>query len=62
MFLLCCVYVVQDTIQCVSGCVCPAGLLLDGKGGCVKEEQCPCSFNGMLFSSGQSINVKCNKW
>ncbi|XP_041853997.1 mucin-5AC-like [Melanotaenia boesemani] len=47
--------------QCVSGCVCPDGLLSDGKGGCVKEENCPCPYNGEYHNPGENINVGCNK-
>ncbi|CAF91619.1 unnamed protein product, partial [Tetraodon nigroviridis] len=46
--------------SCVSGCVCPAGLLSDGRGGCVREQECPCTFNGKVYRSGQNIKVKCN--
>ncbi|XP_023811495.1 mucin-5AC isoform X2 [Oryzias latipes] len=46
--------------QCTSGCVCPDGLLSDGKGGCVKEDDCPCSHNGELYNPGQTITVNCN--
>ncbi|XP_030646371.1 mucin-5AC-like [Chanos chanos] len=46
---------------CVSGCVCPDGLLSDGKGGCVKEDDCPCIHNGESYQSGQDIGVDCNK-
>ncbi|XP_053282884.1 mucin-2 isoform X2 [Pleuronectes platessa] len=46
--------------QCISGCVCPAGLLSDGKGACVQEEDCPCSYNGQYYSSGQTVTVDCN--
>ncbi|RVE71725.1 hypothetical protein OJAV_G00054850 [Oryzias javanicus] len=46
--------------QCTSGCVCPDGLLSDGKGGCVKEEDCPCAHNGELYNPGQTITVNCN--
>ncbi|XP_071344370.1 mucin-2-like [Trachinotus anak] len=46
--------------QCISGCVCPAGLLSDGKGGCVKEEDCPCPYNGQSYNSGQTVTVDCN--
>ncbi|XP_008303776.1 mucin-2-like isoform X4 [Stegastes partitus] len=46
--------------QCISGCVCPDGLLSDGKGGCIKEEDCPCLHNGESYNSGQSIPVRCN--
>ncbi|XP_060933214.1 mucin-2-like [Limanda limanda] len=46
--------------QCISGCVCPAGLLSDGKGACVEEEDCSCSYNGQHYSSGQTVTVDCN--
>ncbi|XP_040893938.1 mucin-2-like isoform X2 [Toxotes jaculatrix] len=46
--------------QCISGCVCPAGLLSDGKGGCVEEEDCPCTYNGQSYNSGQKVTVNCN--
>ncbi|XP_031424512.1 mucin-5AC [Clupea harengus] len=47
--------------ECVSGCVCPSGLVSDGKGGCVKEDQCPCYHNGAQYKPGDSIKVDCNK-
>ncbi|TWW75979.1 Mucin-5AC [Takifugu flavidus] len=50
----------KKVTPCVSGCVCPTGLLSDGRGGCVEEDQCPCTYNGDIFSSGQNITVKCN--
>ncbi|XP_068458542.1 mucin-5B-like [Clinocottus analis] len=46
--------------QCMSGCVCPADLLSDGKGGCIKKENCPCTYNGDSYNSGQTVNVDCN--
>ncbi|KAM3849863.1 uncharacterized protein ACN63O_020389 [Diretmus argenteus] len=46
--------------QCVSGCVCPAGLLSDGKGGCIEEELCPCTYNGVSYRPGQTVKVDCN--
>uniref|UniRef100_A0A8P4KLK2 VWFD domain-containing protein n=1 Tax=Dicentrarchus labrax TaxID=13489 RepID=A0A8P4KLK2_DICLA len=46
--------------QCISGCVCPDGLLSDGKGGCIKEEDCPCPYGGEYYNSGQTITVDCN--
>ncbi|XP_034734967.1 mucin-2-like [Etheostoma cragini] len=48
------------TTQCMSGCVCPAGLLSDGKGGCITEENCPCTYNGEYYNSGQTVTVDCN--
>ncbi|XP_054027982.1 mucin-5B [Dryobates pubescens] len=46
--------------QCVSGCVCPNGLVLDGNGGCIPEEQCPCIHNEATYQPGEKINVDCN--
>ncbi|XP_077137734.1 mucin-5B-like [Ranitomeya variabilis] len=46
--------------QCVSGCVCPAGLLADGDGGCVIESQCPCIHNDNPYMPGETIKVSCN--
>ncbi|XP_064194054.1 mucin-5AC-like [Anguilla rostrata] len=46
--------------ECLSGCVCPPGLVSDGKGGCVKEELCPCVHNGASYQPGDSIKVDCN--
>ncbi|XP_055365808.1 mucin-5AC-like [Betta splendens] len=46
--------------HCISGCVCPDGLLSDGNGGCVEEEDCPCTYNGESYNAGQSVTVGCN--
>ncbi|KAI5934971.1 Mucin-2 [Manis javanica] len=46
--------------ECISGCVCPEGLIDDGRGGCVKEEACPCVHNKELYSPGHTIKVDCN--
>ncbi|XP_052666588.1 mucin-5AC [Harpia harpyja] len=46
--------------QCVSGCVCPHNQVLDGKGGCIAPEDCPCVHNGNSYSPGESIRVGCN--
>ncbi|XP_037587082.1 mucin-2 [Cebus imitator] len=46
--------------ECVSGCVCPDGLMDDGRGGCVVEEECPCIHNKDLYSPGDKIKVDCN--
>ncbi|NXI51709.1 MUC5A protein, partial [Chloroceryle aenea] len=46
--------------QCVSGCMCPAGLVLDGNGGCIREEECPCIHNEATYRSGEKIKVDCN--
>ncbi|XP_030058318.1 mucin-5AC [Microcaecilia unicolor] len=46
--------------QCVSGCVCPEGLVSDSKGGCIPEEQCPCIHNEIKYQPGENIKVNCN--
>uniref|UniRef100_G3VFR0 VWFD domain-containing protein n=1 Tax=Sarcophilus harrisii TaxID=9305 RepID=G3VFR0_SARHA len=46
--------------QCVSGCVCPGGLVKNGNNGCVKEEDCPCVHNEASYKSGETIRVDCN--
>uniref|UniRef100_A0A8C5NQG3 VWFD domain-containing protein n=1 Tax=Junco hyemalis TaxID=40217 RepID=A0A8C5NQG3_JUNHY len=46
--------------HCVSGCVCPHDQVLDGKGGCIAPEDCPCIHNGNSYSAGESIRVGCN--
>ncbi|KAF7658625.1 hypothetical protein LDENG_00009990 [Lucifuga dentata] len=46
--------------QCISGCVCPAGLVSDGKQGCIQEELCPCSYHGEIYEPGQTVTVDCN--
>ncbi|XP_037398837.1 mucin-5B-like isoform X5 [Pygocentrus nattereri] len=46
--------------ECMSGCVCPSGLLADGQGGCVKENNCPCVHNGVFYQPGQTVKEDCN--
>ncbi|NXS34546.1 MUC5A protein, partial [Pomatostomus ruficeps] len=46
--------------QCTSGCVCPDGLVLDGNGGCIPEEECPCIHNEAMYQPGETISVDCN--
>ncbi|XP_048013929.1 mucin-5B-like [Megalobrama amblycephala] len=47
---------------CVSDCVCPDDLLADGKGGCVKRENCSCTHNGINYLPGMSVLEDCNIW
>ncbi|XP_035579045.1 mucin-5B [Zalophus californianus] len=46
--------------HCVSGCVCPPGLVSDGSGGCVAAEDCPCLHNEATYKPGDTIRVDCN--
>uniref|UniRef100_A0A8C5H008 Mucin-2-like n=1 Tax=Gouania willdenowi TaxID=441366 RepID=A0A8C5H008_GOUWI len=43
-----------------SGCRCPNGLLDDGKGSCVTEEECPCQHEGQIYQPGTKIPNQCN--
>ncbi|KAM7003500.1 LOW QUALITY PROTEIN: mucin-5B-like [Tautogolabrus adspersus] len=49
-----------DSTECESGCQCPVGLLDDGKGSCVKENQCPCQHSGRFYVPGSTIPNQCN--
>uniref|UniRef100_A0A4W6D050 Mucin 5.1, oligomeric mucus/gel-forming n=1 Tax=Lates calcarifer TaxID=8187 RepID=A0A4W6D050_LATCA len=46
--------------ECVSGCMCPSGMVSDGKGGCIKPEACPCVHNGISYHPGETTRVDCN--
>ncbi|CAL8403841.1 unnamed protein product, partial [Boreogadus saida] len=46
---------------CVSGCMCPSGLVSDGKGGCILESSCPCVYNGNTYTPGETLSVDCNQ-
>ncbi|OXB72764.1 UNVERIFIED_CONTAM: hypothetical protein H355_006207 [Colinus virginianus] len=46
--------------ECVSGCMCPDGLVLDGSGGCIPKDQCPCVHGGHFYKPGETIRVDCN--
>ncbi|XP_043569123.1 mucin-19-like, partial [Chiloscyllium plagiosum] len=46
---------------CVSGCVCPPGLVEDYDGNCIARENCSCLFSGEVYSNGRQIQRDCNK-
>uniref|UniRef100_A0ABM5F8M9 LOW QUALITY PROTEIN: uncharacterized protein n=1 Tax=Pogona vitticeps TaxID=103695 RepID=A0ABM5F8M9_9SAUR len=46
--------------QCVSGCMCPSGLVSDGKGDCIPMEECPCIHNDATYKAGEKIQIDCN--
>ncbi|CAB1452923.1 unnamed protein product [Pleuronectes platessa] len=48
------------TTGCVSGCMCPPGLVSDGKGRCIKPEACLCDHNGISYQPGETTRVDCN--
>ncbi|XP_077137724.1 mucin-5B-like [Ranitomeya variabilis] len=47
--------------ECISGCVCPNGLLDDGVGGCVPEDRCPCVHNKDIYPHGTQVEVDCKR-
>ncbi|KAM4618059.1 mucin-5AC-like [Discoglossus pictus] len=46
--------------HCISGCVCPEGLVSDDKGGCIDPKTCPCIHNGAMYKTGEKITIRCN--
>ncbi|XP_051948767.1 mucin-5AC-like [Xyrauchen texanus] len=46
--------------ECISGCMCPSGLVSDGRGHCIEEDLCPCIHNGNAHQPGDTIKVDCN--
>nr|XP_033784141.1 mucin-5AC isoform X2 [Geotrypetes seraphini] len=46
--------------QCISGCLCPEGLVSDGSGSCITEDKCPCIHNEATYQPGAEIKVRCN--
>ncbi|XP_045632483.1 mucin-19, partial [Ursus americanus] len=51
----------QDS-ECVNGCFCPEGYLLDDigeKGGCVLKTECPCDLHGKIYKSGEVRRGPC---
>ncbi|NP_001316017.1 von Willebrand factor precursor [Oryctolagus cuniculus] len=45
--------------QCVDGCSCPEGQLLDGDR-CVERAECPCVHSGERYPPGASLSRDCN--
>ncbi|XP_066544690.1 SCO-spondin [Amia ocellicauda] len=45
--------------ECVGGCECPPGLLLEG-GGCVQREECPCYHRRHAHPPGDTLRQRCN--
>ncbi|XP_043084734.1 mucin-2-like [Puntigrus tetrazona] len=48
------------SLDCLSGCQCPSDLLDDGRGNCVKQEDCPCKHDGQYYVPASEIAIDCN--
>uniref|UniRef100_H2Z9B9 VWFD domain-containing protein n=1 Tax=Ciona savignyi TaxID=51511 RepID=H2Z9B9_CIOSA len=48
------------TRECVDGCVCPSGTILDVDS-CVPEEQCSCTHSGAVYASGTMRSEECKE-
>lgn len=46
---------------CKPGCTCPPGLVDDGKGNCIKSDQCPCFINNIKLLPNQIFEEGCKK-
>uniref|UniRef100_A0A8B9HTT1 VWFD domain-containing protein n=1 Tax=Astyanax mexicanus TaxID=7994 RepID=A0A8B9HTT1_ASTMX len=58
--MACVSYHIKYTRGCVSGCVCPSGLVSDDNGGCITEDLCPCVHNGASYKPGETVKEDCN--
>ncbi|XP_046856218.1 von Willebrand factor-like [Xenia sp. Carnegie-2017] len=45
--------------QCEEGCLCPHSLVFNGTQ-CVNVSECPCHYNNLKYSHGQTIHTDCN--
>ncbi|XP_069763813.1 mucin-19-like [Narcine bancroftii] len=52
----------QQCDQCINTCGCQAGTVLDtlrGDNKCIKQMDCPCEYDGKIYSSGETRNSFC---
>ncbi|XP_067850394.1 mucin-6-like [Heptranchias perlo] len=49
------------TTKCVSGCICPDGLVLDEQKGCVHPDNCSCEYSGLSYERDEVIVKDCKK-
>lgn len=54
---------VQCSEECIPGCQCPDGQLLNDEKRCVPIVQCPCQYEGREIKAGDAVKVgKCETW
>jgi hypothetical protein len=55
-----------DTEECVAGCTCPAGQVMDREGNCVIPSQCKCydpyDSENPYKNEGDEASQGCSKW
>ena len=54
----------SDYSNCVQGCACSSGLVLNDRNECVPEEECTCynSYTGNVFDAGETDKMLCGQW
>ncbi|XP_033097307.1 mucin-5AC-like, partial [Anneissia japonica] len=45
--------------ECIAGCSCPNGQVLDQYGRCIAFSSCPCEYNGRYYNPGENIRQGC---
>ena len=49
--------------ECVAGCRCPNGQLLNDENRCVPVSECPCLYDDQVIQPGNSVSVgNCKTW
>lgn len=53
--------------ECIPGCMCPSGQMMDDNGDCVKKGQCTCydkyaAEGDRIRDSGDVIERNCHRW
>ncbi|XP_055505836.1 mucin-6-like [Leucoraja erinacea] len=46
---------------CVSGCICPEGMVLDYNDSCILPEECPCKFSDQIYQTGEKMMRDCEE-
>ncbi|XP_051885679.1 mucin-6-like [Pristis pectinata] len=47
--------------ECVSGCICPEGMVLDYNEQCIFPEDCPCKFSDRIYTRGDKMMRDCEE-